>query len=87
MQEAVPCLTDEGVNTQDIHPLCETWTVGICFPILHQVPIDVTAWWAASPVDTRPPGPHLYSWVDWNKFLAQGNNNKVALMGTEPEIF
>jgi len=31
----------------------------ICFPSLHQVPIDVTAGWAASPVGTRPPGPHL----------------------------
>jgi len=28
--------------------------LGICFPSLHQVPIDVTAGWAASPVDTRP---------------------------------
>jgi len=36
----------------------------ICFPSLHQ---DVTAGWAASPVGTRPPGPHLtLSWVDWN---------------------
>ena len=35
----------------------------ICFPSLYQVPIDVTA---VSPVDTRPPGPHLYSWVYWS---------------------
>jgi len=28
---------------------------GICFPL---VPIDVTAWWVASLVDTRPPGLH-----------------------------
>ena len=27
---------------------------------------DVTAGWAASPVDTRPLGPHLISWVDWS---------------------
>ena len=38
----------------------------ICFPSLHQVPIDVTAGWAASPVGTRPPGPHFNSWVDWS---------------------
>jgi len=38
--------------------LCKTWTVGICS--LHQLPIDVTA---ASPVDTKPLGPHLNSWV------------------------
>ena len=32
----------------------------ICFPSLNQVPTDVTAGWAASPVDTRP------SWVEWS---------------------
>ena len=39
----------------DLHPLCETWTVSIniCFPGKHQVPTDVTAGWAASPVDIR----------------------------------
>ena len=40
--------------------------LGICFPSLHQVPIDVTVGWAASPVDNGPPGPHLYSWIDWS---------------------
>jgi len=27
--------------------------------MMQEVPIDVTAGWAASPVDTRPPGPYL----------------------------
>ena len=69
-QEAVPCLTVEGVGTQS--PTC-TFTcymrhgqLSICFPSLHQVSIDVTAGWAASPVGTRPPGPHFNSWVDWS---------------------
>ena len=53
-------------STTTSTPLSETRTLGHCFPSLHQVPIDVTAGWAASPVDTRPPGPHLNSWVDWN---------------------
>ena len=50
----------------DFHLLNEMWTVGICFPSLHQVPDDVTAGWAASPVGTRPPGPHFNGWVDWS---------------------
>ena len=29
--------------------------LSIYFPSLYQVPIDVTAGWAASPVGTRPP--------------------------------
>ena len=69
-RETVPCLTGEGVGTQS-----PTWTFNcymrhgqfsICFPSKHQVPIDVTAGWAASPVGTRPPGPHFNSWVDWS---------------------
>ena len=47
--------------------LYETWTVEHLLPSLHQVPIDVTAGWAASPVGTRPPGPHFNSWVDVSK--------------------
>ena len=39
----------------------DSW--GICFPSLHQVPIDATAGWAVSPVDTSPPGPR---WVYWS---------------------
>ena len=49
-QEAVLYLTDEDVGTVDI-----------CYPSLHQVPIDVTAGWVASPVGTRPPGLYLHS--------------------------
>jgi len=30
-------------------------------------PFDATAWLATSLVGTRPPGTHLYSWVDWSK--------------------
>ena len=36
-------------------------------PDLHQVPIGVTAGWTASPVDSKPTGPHLNSWVDRSK--------------------
>ena len=84
-QEAVPCLTGESVGTRS-----PTWIINcymrhgqlsICFPSLHQVPIDG---WAASPVYTRYPlmlqlggllprltpdhhaGPHFNSWVDWS---------------------
>ena len=76
-QKAVPCLTVEGVGTQS-----PTWTfncymrhgqLSICFPSLHQIPIDVTAGWAASSVGTRPPGPPFNSWVDWS------NVSKVSL--------
>ena len=65
LQEAVPCLTDEGVGIRS-----PTWTfnsymrhgqLSIWFPSLYQVPIDVTARWAVSPVGTRPPGPHFNS--------------------------
>ena len=90
LQEAVPCLTGESVGNQS-----PTWTLNcymrheqlsICFSSLLQVPIDVTAGWAASPVGTRPPGPHYNSWVDWsneNNFLSQENDNntKVASAG------
>jgi len=34
--------------------------LSICLSSKHQVPIDVTAGRATSPVGTRPPGPHLY---------------------------
>ena len=34
--------------------------------LLPEVPIDVTAGWVVSPVDTKPLGPHLNSWVDWS---------------------
>ena len=87
-QKAVPCLTVEGVGHLDLHCYMTHGQLSICFPSLHQVPIDVTAGWAASPVGTRPPGPHFNSWVDWSKFLAQGNNNtKVAQLGIEPGTF
>jgi len=39
----------------NLTPLNETRTVGY---LLLQVPINGTARWAASPVDTRPLGPH-----------------------------
>jgi len=42
------------------------WNKSTCFPNLHQIPNDVTAGWAASPVDTRSLGPHLNSWIDWS---------------------
>ena len=70
LQEAVPCLTVEGVGTQS--PTCtfncymRHGQLSICFPSLRQVPIDVTPGWAAPPVGTRPPGSHFNSWVDWS---------------------
>ena len=57
----------DGVGTR--HP---TWTTPISrhgqqfdiyFPNYYQVPVDVTAGWAASLVNTRLL--YLYSWVDW----------------------
>jgi len=45
-------------------------------------PIDVTAGWAASPVNTRPLNTILNSWVDWSnvsKFLAQENNSNTKM--------
>ena len=87
-QEVVPCLIVEGVGHLDLHCYMRHGQLSICFPSLHQVPIDVTAGWATSPVGTRPPGPHFNSWVDWSKFLAQGNNKtKVAQLGIEPGTF
>jgi len=45
-------------------PLSETRTVGLASPVYTRyIPIDVTAGWVASPVDTRLPAP---SWVDWS---------------------
>jgi len=56
--------------------------LNICFPSYYQVPIDVTARWATFL------GPHLYSWVDWVKFLAQENNNtNVATLEIKPTTF
>ena len=43
----------------------------ICFPGYYQVPIDVTAGWAAFPVYTRSP------WSNVSKVLAQGNDNNT----------
>ena len=58
LQGAVPCLTDEGVGTQSPTTAFTHYArhgqFGVCFPSLYQ------------PVNTRPPGPHLYSWVDWS---------------------
>ena len=58
---------DDGVGTQSptrSTPISETWTaVDICFPSYYQVPIDVTARWAPSLVNTSS---YLYSWVDWS---------------------
>jgi len=31
--------------------------LAFAFPVITRYPIDVPAWWAASPVGTRPPGP------------------------------
>ena len=45
----------------------------ICFPSLHQIPIDITAGWAASSVGTRPPG------AMWVKFIAQGSNKNTKV--------
>ena len=43
----------------------ESWA--FASPELHQVPIDVTTGWAASPVFTRYPFRYpLNSWVDWS---------------------
>jgi len=44
-------------STMTLHCHARQEQLGICFPSL---PIDVTAGWAASPVDTRPP---FNSWV------------------------
>ena len=85
-----PPLTDEGVVTQ-----IPTWILtyyarhGQWLAIANQVPIDDTAGWVASPVDTWPLGPHLNSGAMWVKFLAQGNksNTKVATPGLKHEIF
>ena len=52
--------------------------LGICFPSLHQVPIDVTAGWAASPVDTRPPDPYLNSWVHTHQYSACWHTLDIA---------
>ena len=40
-------------SQQDLHPLFEARTVGICLPNLSQVPNDFTAGRATSPVDTQ----------------------------------
>ena len=67
--------------------------LSICFPSLHQVPIDVTAGWAASPVGTRSPGTHFNSWVDWSSVSKvscsrnNNNNTKVSQLGIEPGTF
>jgi len=37
----------------------KTWTVGIVYT---RYPFR----WPVSPVDTRPSGPYLYSWVEWS---------------------
>jgi len=58
-------------------PLNEIRTVGYLLPQLHQVPINVTAWWGTSSVDIRPPGSQLNSWVDWNMH-AHTHTHKMA---------
>ena len=88
LQGAVLCLTGEGVDTQS-----PTWTfhcymrhgqLSICFPSLHQVPINVTTGWAASPVGTRPPGPHFNSWVDWSSVSKVSCSRKQQQHQSDP---
>ena len=49
------------VPQQPQHHQVRQGQLGICFPSLHQLPIDVTAGWAAPQLT---PGPHLNSWVE-----------------------
>ena len=62
-------------------PLCEIWI--FAFP---------HARWATSPVDTRPLGPYLNSWVDWSNVRKvpcskKHSNTKVVLLGSKPGTF
>ena len=52
-------------------PLSKARTVGY---LLLQLPTDITAGWAASPVDTMPPDPHYTA----GYILAQGNNSNLT---------
>ena len=70
-------------HPKDPHLLCKTW---ICFTPGTQW---CYSWVGCFSSWHRPLGPQLNNWVDWSKFLAQGNNinTKVATLGIKSGVF